>query len=101
MTGPFDSLPTGSTPAPAPQDHALPCPECCGEGFIEVIGGPGYFDDTQECWMPGEDVEPCGACRGAGVQDRDELDGSTSAELRQPTHDHVEAAEGAEPALPF
>ena len=66
MTGPFDSAATGA-PSPAPQDRALPCPECCGEGFIEVIGGPGYFDEARECWMPSEDVEPCGACRGTGV----------------------------------
>lgn len=98
MTGPFDSMPT--RPAVADRRCALPCPECCGEGVVEVHGGPGYFDEYEECWMPsGANVEPCSACRATGVQEPDETEEElTDADPRGVTsHD----AEDAEPALPF
>ena len=95
----FDSVPPATTPKHTRQEP--PCAECCGEGFVEMLGGPGYFSELEECWMPSEDIEPCAACRGTGVQELDELDGPTSAETNHHTHGHVEAEEGAEPALPF
>ena len=98
----FDSVP----PAAAPKDtrQEPPCPECCGEGFIEVTNGPGTFDECREAWMPSCEVEPCAACRGTGVQDHDEMDetdDTSSAEECYRTEDHDVSLEGAESALPF
>lgn len=98
MKGPFDSAPTSPS---IDRRAALPCPECCGEGFIETIGAPGYFDEHREAWMPSCEIEPCDACRGIGVQEHDEPEGPAGAVERHRTEDQGETAQGAESALPF
>ena len=98
----FDSVPPATTPKHTRQEP--PCPECCGEGFIEVTNGPGYFDEHREAWMPSCEVEPCAACRGTGVQDHDgmdETDDTTGAAERHLDEDHDASLEFAESALPF
>ena len=85
------------------QEAEAHCPECFGEGHIEVIGSSFEFDERQECWMPSEHLEPCYACHGTGVHERDGLEDEAGAEADRRTHDHDEAAEVSPCAeeLPF
>jgi hypothetical protein len=100
VIGPFDSEPTGR--ARAQRDAALPCPDCCGEGHIEVTGGPGYFDEREEVWMPSEEFEPCTTCRATGVLESEEPDAPDPiTNSCHAGHEPAVEVEDAEPALPF
>ena len=85
------------------QEQLAHCPECFGEGHIEVIGTSFEFDERQECWMPSEHLEPCHACHGTGLHDRDQIDDGSDAEEHRPTIDQNESDEATEcgEELPF
>jgi RecJ-like exonuclease len=43
------------------------CPECGGEGFVEVAVPGGYFSMAQEQWYPDEEMRECENCHGIGA----------------------------------
>jgi len=43
------------------------CPECEGEGFVEVAVPGGYFNAAQEQWYPDEEMRECDHCHGIGA----------------------------------
>lgn len=64
-----------TTPAPLPLDlidarFNVPCPDCGGEGHLEVMNGPGWFSLHEECWYPEATLEPCPTCRTTGFTGR-------------------------------
>ena len=62
---------TPLTPGSIPNDvadhlHNVPCPDCAGEGSIEIMTGPGWYSMRDECWYPEDRIEPCPTCRATG-----------------------------------
>ena len=96
---PLRNEPATSTP-PLRQSLIVPCPHCCGEGYL-ISQGTGYFDPHEECWMPNDDIDPCPTCHGSGRQPIDWDDPNHEDTLPQP-HGNQEPQGGDDlPRLTF
>ncbi|MFT3924065.1 MAG: DnaJ C-terminal domain-containing protein [Myxococcales bacterium] len=52
----------------APGSHPETCPECSGQGRVQVVRGPMKFMSTcPRCGGDGKIHAPCGTCHGSGV----------------------------------
>lgn len=66
-----------------------PCPHCCGEGYLITVGAPGRYDMRLEAWFPSETIEPCPACHGTGIdqrEDHERIDTITQRQGEQRDH---------------
>jgi len=48
------------------------CPQCGGDGYLVVIGEPGYYSESFGNYLPSERLEQCERCGGLGWVEEEE-----------------------------